>query len=110
MRELISKLDNTISNLDDENLSSIILNVSIEELKEIKDSLIDLNKRTIIWSILDFEIQASENEGFYNRENIYDRNKFQNTLELMISEHDANMGISWDTIDIYLDQYCKYEI
>jgi hypothetical protein len=95
MRIILEKLNNIIENLDN--------------LKEIRELLENLNRRSISWEIYDFEAQATQNEGFYNKENIYDRDKFQYALELMIAEHDANVGISWNIIDIYLNKYCKYE-
>lgn len=38
---------------------------------------------------------------------IYDSNKFKDALDDMISSHDAEHGITWDTIDFYLNDYCK---
>jgi len=66
--------------------------------------------RFICWSIGDFEQQAQEIEDYENEGNkIYDRSKFQETLELMIHKHDAELGINWNTIKDYLDNYCKLE-
>ena len=80
-----------------------------KDLKDLKDKVIEYKCTSINWSIEDFEVQACENEGWYQKENVYDRSKFEMILKLMILEHDANVGISWDTISIYLNEYCKYD-
>ena len=58
------------------------------------------------------QIRTEAEKEEYESENgeaptLYDRSKFQESLEKMIHEHDANIGISWDTVDIYLNEYCK---
>ena len=42
-----------------------------------------------------------------NWEDTYDSSKFADALDEMIDNHDANNGISWSTIDYYLDTYCN---
>jgi len=37
---------------------------------------------------------------------IYDPDKFENALYEMMRRHDATIGITWDTVDYYLDEYC----
>ena len=55
---------------------------------------------------MDFECRAEGlEEG--NWEKVYDKTKFQAALDRMIDQHDATIGITWDTIDYYLDEYCK---
>jgi len=63
------------------------------------------------WSIEDFECRAS----FWEEEQclqshlqceIFDRSKFREALEMMVSDHDATIGINWDTVDYYLDHVC----
>ncbi|MEA1972388.1 MAG: hypothetical protein U9N34_03715 [Candidatus Cloacimonadota bacterium] len=56
--------------------------------------------RHISWSVGDFANQAEKSPGKYNKY------KFEKALDLMISEHDATIGINWGTIDSYLDKYC----
>ena len=65
---------------------------------------IDPKAYIISWHIDDLESLASnrEEEG----ETLYDRSEFGYALELAISNHDANNGISWDVLDYYLDEYC----
>lgn len=64
----------------------------------------------VYWNIKDLEMQAATLEEFdsVNEGSIYDRSKFPLVLERMISEHDASLGINWDTITIYLNEYCKF--
>jgi hypothetical protein len=70
-------------------------------------------RQSIKWSVEDFESRANELEEFYieNDPNtvlpIYERAVFEDELESMIQHHDCNLGITWDTIDYYLDTYCK---
>ncbi len=69
-----------------------------------------LNKHSIIWSVEDFEHQAIEREKRLIKNDVsikYDRTKFLKALEKMIEKHDACIGICWDTIDCYLDEYCE---
>jgi len=78
------------------------------ELKKLEE---ELNKTTISWGVDDFESRAIEKEEWKSENDeiptLYDRSKFQENLERMIHEHDCNVGISWDTIDVYLETYCK---
>ena len=62
---------------------------------------------TITWSVEDFEGRAVDIEA--NNDTRYDRDRFELALERMISQHDATIGITWDTVDFYLDQYCMIE-
>jgi hypothetical protein len=68
--------------------------------------------RGIFWHVNDFESQAQIDEKFAkeNGEELeFDRDKFQTALEKMINEHDATLGITWDTVSMYLNDYCKFE-
>ena len=69
---------------------------------------LDPNSRAVRWCVEDFEQKASEVEeveGFV----IYDRSKFSEALDCMIENHDCNWGISWETLEHYLDDYCLLE-
>lgn len=77
-----------------------------------------IRQRCITWDEEDFEQSAKDlEEWYYAREEnkdkpvveIYDRSKFTEALYKMIHEHNAEIGISWDTISIYLDEYCKID-
>ena len=72
------------------------------------------NKKAIYWSINDFEGMAEKmfkelkdehSEEFKNLDNweqLYDKNLFPQMLEKMINNHDANEGITWQTIEFYV--------
>jgi hypothetical protein len=62
--------------------------------------------RGVFWNILDFEASAREKEELEGME-IYDRNLFPKALDTMIEKHDATNGITWDTVDFWLDELCK---
>lgn len=79
----------------------------------------DLRDRSVSWSVKDFEDRAKNLEeleaelflddskiGVPSEYRVYDRSKFNEALLLMIRNHDANIGISWDVIDVYLNRYC----
>jgi len=74
--------------------------------REIQNAL-DTNSGQVSWCIDDFEGHAEhiENEH-HDGKQVYDRDKFQYALDRMINKHDANIGITWETIHIYLDEYC----
>ncbi|MCK9429286.1 MAG: hypothetical protein M0R17_04730 [Candidatus Omnitrophica bacterium] len=115
MRKILNNIDKLIkfaknvSTIDEKLIETWHIVRFKKKLKKIKSKLEYLYKTSVTWTVEDFETQASDLEGFYNKENIYDRSKFRYTLELMIIEHDANIGISWDTIVMYLNAYCKHE-
>jgi hypothetical protein len=118
---------NSLANLLDQlNGWTEYVELSNSDRKQIKENtsiVFDKNKNLklpIYWSLLDFEGKAKsnfdylkENEPeefatFENWEQIYDKSKFSYELEQMISQHDANIGITWETIDAHLF-FCKHE-
>ena len=62
----------------------------------------------LTWSVEDFEYEAERLVG-ENWKDIYDESKFEDALFEMIDNHDAEWGISWSSISLYLNQYCKKE-
>ena len=62
--------------------------------------------KSISWDILDFKGRAKDKAG-KDWKKVYDKYKFKDALSQMIRKHDASLGISWDTVDFYLDEYCK---
>lgn len=55
-------------------------------------------KESVKWSVEDF--LSLEVEGFrINQE------QAQEALERMIQKHDAGLGISWDTLEYYYEEY-----
>ena len=112
MKKLINKLEKAINIFESELLSAKEYNVALKLLKEVKEELPDIHENCIQWSIYDFESRAKETEEMeaeVNESEIiqrYDRTKFELALSNMVRKHDATLGITWDTIDYYLDEYC----
>lgn len=80
----------------------------MKRVKELEAKIAELEEqlsRSIIWCIDDFEYRARERES--NGIHLYDRSKFEDALSDMIRKHDAELGISWTTVDCYLDE-CEY--
>ena len=71
------------------------------EVARLKEKL----SRSVTWSIEDFETVANEQEISKNTV-IYDRSKFEEALRIMVHRHDATIGISWDTVEFWLDEVC----
>lgn len=67
-----------------------------------------------VWGIDDLESRAISMEAELNEDGepvgkfkqLYDRSKFPETLRNIGHDHDANYGITWDTLDYYLNTYC----
>lgn len=70
------------------------------------EMIIDFKSRSIEWSVADFQAWAMDTYGKGKWKKIYDPSKFQYALETMIKQHDCTIGITWETIDYYLNQYC----
>ena len=62
---------------------------------------------TITWSEEDFKIKAIEKTNVSDWDQYYNKEMFSEALRIMIERHDATVGITWDTIDYYLETYCK---
>ena len=66
--------------------------------------------KPIAWSTEDFKWAATTFGSDENWEEVYDESKFEYALQRMIEKHEAEFGITWDTIDFYLDKYCRKEV
>lgn len=71
----------------------------------VENELMKLEETCIQWSVDDFKSRAIDYKGD-DWEEYYDKNKFKQALAEMIYRHDAENGITWDTIDYYLDYMC----
>ena len=68
----------------------------------------------LVWGVGDFEDRALDLEGSGDDDHKedgdpkprFDRSKFPEALHQMDHDHDANNGITWETIDYYLEEYC----
>ncbi len=85
------------------------INEIVNLLTQAKDYQEEKDKRSIIWSVDDFITQAEQSFSKYIEarcwQDIYDESKFEEQLYEMIDNHDAEDGVSWQTIDCYLE-YC----
>ena len=61
----------------------------------------DNTKRSIVWSVDDFKHLAMQNPDIE-----YDKEEFEGALEAMIENHDCDYGITWQTVQYYLDSHC----
>lgn len=76
----------------------------------VQDLLRKKAKQSISWSVDDFQALAIEkcndnDEQLWGQ--YYNKDMFEAALEDMISHHDCSVGITWDTVDYYLETYCK---
>ena len=73
----------------------------------------------VVWTVDDFKYQANSNWEIYKNkkeyshlkswQDFYDEEEFSGALIDMINDHDANIGITWDTISFHLDESCRKE-
>jgi hypothetical protein len=80
--------------------------IHIEIYEKAIEAFLERNERSITWSVEDFEGRAKDIEG-EDWEKVYDKSGFQDALETMIRHHDCSHGITWDTIDYYLQKICR---
>lgn len=91
-------------------ISNTVNYYSYKEFDSFLDGIAFLNritntteKRSISWSVNDFKNVAESLSDTYE----FDENKFPSALQKMIYQHDANVGINNDVIQIYLIEYCQ---
>ena len=75
-------------------------------VKALRSALESIQARSISWNENDFEDVAQTREQAALKEGnleFYDRAKFTGALLTMVRQHDAILGITWDTVDTYLD-------
>jgi len=99
IKDLQEKAISILPNGKKKNIRVIPLSEAIKIAKYYRE-------RSILWAVEDFESRAEDIEGENWRE-VYDENKFENALTAMIHDHDCNDGITWDSVDYYLNSYCK---
>ncbi len=80
----------------------------LAELQKFVEDSKDYYNRSVSWNIADFEWRANQLvDGDWKK--VYNEEEFGTALYSMMENHDATVGITWDTIDHYLDEYCKHE-
>jgi hypothetical protein len=107
-----------LKNLGFKNIESIsdgsynIFNVHMKDGLTAQIRFNDPGVRGIYWSVEDFENQAKQRYDIHLKdypkaetwEDVYDKETFEDALESMIDNHDCNYGISWETVNFYLDE------
>jgi len=83
-----------------------ISNIDYYPAQFVRNEIESVAKECIRWSIEDFKYAAKLKRG-ENWEEWYDTNRFEEALHNMINKHDGSFGITWDTVESYLDEYCR---
>ena len=112
MRTVMQQLSSAKQIFESELLSSQEYNKALDLLKDAIKGLEYYVDKSITWTVEDFEQQAQVYEEQHDLPigSYFDRSEFEHACETMISKHDANIGITWDTIDYYLGTHCIKEI
>jgi hypothetical protein len=72
----------------------------IDGFDSIEDEFAQYKRESIKWSVEDF-IETTKQGGYYE----ISKEKAQEALEDMIHHHDASYGISWNTLEFYIEKY-----
>jgi len=96
INDIVKKLDQSIMRIG---------NTDYYPADKVRHELDELSTECIQWSIEDFEHMAIQCKG-NDWEEYYDKNMFGDALECMIYDHNAEYGISWDTVQEYLQRIC----
>ena len=83
------------------------INLEMRDGLTAKIECLEPGMESIKWSVKDFKIKAIALTDEDVWQDYYDESKFNTALKAMIKNHDANEGINWTTIQMYLDLYCK---
>lgn len=67
--------------------------------------MLEPGQRAVVWSPEDFELEARSVED-EKIEILYDRDRFHAAIRYMIEDHNADIGITWQTVREYLNRYC----
>ena len=109
--------DEQLERLGCDELKDIIRDVPADKIfaitgeAELNRCLIERGEAANVWSVDDFECVAENMESSQQAtEDIYDRTKFREALQDMISNMNPDVGISWDVIDVYLDDHCRKDV
>lgn len=93
-------------NVKDTSLSHNEFKLEMKDGSTSKFVFLPSGNSAIIWGVADFMSKANDLKGEdWNK--YYDESKFVTALKEMVHRHDANIGITWDTVEYYLNQNCK---
>jgi hypothetical protein len=81
------------------------------ELKRNVEKALNANSCAVWWSIDDLEDYANRDEEAQGAEvgSIYDRSLFRDVLHDMCNDSDPECGVTWYTVEHYLNEYCLIE-
>ena len=82
------------------------INIILKDTSIAQIRFLEPGTNCITWSTEDFKGRAIQIEGEDNWQNVYDESKFQEALDRMIDKHDAELGITWVTVDFWLNELC----
>lgn len=110
--------DEQLERLGRDELKDIIQDVPADKISavtgqaELNRCLIERGESASVWSVNDFECVAKDTESYFGRPvgSLYDRTKFREALQDMISSMNPDVGITWDVVDAYLDDYCQKDV
>lgn len=82
-------------------------NVNYYPVDKVIRYLNNLSTNCIRWDIEDFEDVAKIKTNEEDWDQYYNKEMFGSALDEMIQHHDAEIGINRQTVEYYLDTYCK---
>ena len=82
-------------------------NVNYYPAQMVKNQLELLADECVRWVEDDFQHMAIDKTSEDEWEEYYNKDMFSMALCEMTRKHDAELGINWQTVEYYLDTYCK---
>jgi len=76
---------------------------SLNIVEQVCEMLQEISDGAVLWSVEDFLSRAEERGVVMSDE------QARCALRDMVYHHDASVGISWDTLDWYIDEHTKPE-
>lgn len=98
VEDIISKLNKRVIRVN---------NTDYYTKQAVVDALHKLSETCISWSVDDFRQIAIDHSDENTWSEYYNEDNFPMALEEMIRKHDAENGITWDTVHYYLETYCR---
>lgn len=102
------KLIDIIDDIDSVDNTDNSINITLLNGDEYRIVFTNPNLNCITWCVEDFRYKAEDLEGDL-WEMYYDESKFPEALHAMIRQHDSTIGITWDTVAMYLNDFCRIE-
>ena len=84
-----------------------IANTDYYPADKVNDILEMIANSSVRWDEEDFQHAAIQKTNETEWQVYYNKEAFSTALYEMVHRHDASIGITWDTVYYYLDEYCK---